>query len=87
MARAQDVAIGGAMIRKAPLAVLSILPLALMFGACNSDTDNDGDVDADDCRTQCDDARASCALDCDDDDNSCVVACDADQSDCSTECD
>ncbi|HKO95295.1 MAG TPA: hypothetical protein VJU61_29265 [Polyangiaceae bacterium] len=75
------------MTRKTPLAVLFTLPLAFMIGACVTDTDDDGDVDADDCRTECDDARASCALDCDDADNSCVLACDADQSDCSTDCD
>jgi len=75
------------MTRKAPLAVLFTLPLALLFGACVTDTDDDGDVDSDDCRTECDDARASCAVDCDDADNACVLACDTDQSDCSTECD
>ena len=75
------------MTRKSPFAVLLTLPLVLLCAACDDDIDDDGDVDGEDCRTECTESQASCTLDCDDADDACRLACDADEDDCTTECD
>lgn len=75
------------MIEKSRFAVLLTLPLMLIGASCNDDTDADGDFDADDCRTECEETYASCTVDCDDADDECTLGCGTDQSDCETECD
>jgi hypothetical protein len=75
------------MTRKSPLAVLLTLPVILVCAACDDDVDDDGDVDREDCTTECSETYAGCTVDCDDADDACRVACDTDQSECTTECD